>query len=111
MGDRANIVVKCGKEQVCLYTHWDGTNLPKILQNALKRGKSRWADFQYLTRIIFSEMIKDYIMDECGYGITQTPWDGQNKIITVDAKNGTVTLNGNPMTITEYCKLRNPEWE
>lgn len=111
MGDRANVVVKCGEEQVCLYTHWSGTELPKTLQDGLKRGQPRWDDFQYLTRIIFSEMIKDSLMDECGYGITQTPWDGCDRIITVDVSKKTVTINGESMSIKKYCDMKSPEWE
>lgn len=62
MGDRANIVVKCDDEQVVFYTHWSGYRIANILANALRRGRGRWNDFQYLNRIIFCEMIKDDVM-------------------------------------------------
>lgn len=57
MGDRANVVVIDGDEQVCLYTHWNGYEVAEVLQNALKRGKERWAQAPYLARIIFCDMV------------------------------------------------------
>ncbi len=109
MGDRANILVKYENEQVCLYSHWDGSSLPRILQDALNH-RERWDDFQYLTRIIFQEMIKDDIGGTDGYGITQTPWDGDDRIITVDVNNQTVNLGAfeelyNDFSFEEYCEL------
>jgi hypothetical protein len=37
--------------------------------DALKRGQGRWFDGEYLNRIIFSEMIKDEVLSDIGYGI------------------------------------------
>ena len=53
---------------VYLYQHMDGYDLPNIVQSALKR-KERWDDEEYLSRIIFSEMIENYIQGPTGYGI------------------------------------------
>lgn len=70
MGDRRNIVVEFDDNvSVALYTHWTGSSLPGALADALRRGESRWDDPTYLTRIIFSEMIQDDIMNTTGYGI------------------------------------------
>lgn len=59
MGDRGMIVVHDGYDsnQVGLYTHWFGSDLPRILQEALNKGKEQWDDPPYLARIIFCEMI------------------------------------------------------
>lgn len=85
MGDRGNIVVSDGQNPpVFLYSHWTGSDLPKILQQALKRGKGRWGDAPYLTRIIFSEMIKDDVLAETGYGISTSITDNENNILLVD---------------------------
>jgi hypothetical protein len=92
MGTRANILIKSGDEQVCLYQHWDGDNLPEKLRKALKRGESRWNDYQYLTRIIFSEMICNEIDALTGYGISQKVYGGKNLVITVNMDKGTVQL-------------------
>lgn len=79
MGDRRNIVVDFGNgTSVALYSHWGGSDLQAVLAKALARGRSRWNDPSYLTRIIFSEMIAaesgdDVIatlMDTTGFGIS-----------------------------------------
>ena len=89
MGDRANIVIRSDDatsehNTLYLYTHWSGSELPKILAAALKRGKSRWDDEPYLNRIIFSEMIKDNPMGETGFGITPYVTDGDDRLLVVD---------------------------
>jgi hypothetical protein len=74
MGDRAQLAVidGDGPARVYLYTHWHGTELPETLKAALIRGKSRWDDSSYLTRIIFNEMTKGNEMGETGFGIDCT---------------------------------------
>lgn len=70
MGDRRNVVVRFSDENsVALYTHWTGSALPNILAEALKRGISRWTDAEYLTRIIFCEMVQGNVRGDTGYGI------------------------------------------
>lgn len=96
MGDRANVIVKTGGEQVCLYSHWGGTELPQTLRAAMIRGKSRWDDPQYLARIIFCEMAKGHEMDTTGLGISQTIGDGGNAILEVDVDKQTVQINQKP---------------
>ena len=103
MGDRANIVVKAGDEQVCLYSHWGGSELPTILRRALHRGRPRWNDFQYLTRIIFMALGNE--MGLTGLGITQRPWDGKGNIITVDIDAQTVALPScDPVSFDRYVE-------
>lgn len=70
MGDRRNVIVQHDKDNsVALYTHWSGSELPQTLARALDRGRGRWNDGTYLTRIVFSEMVKDEILGETGFGI------------------------------------------
>lgn len=89
MGDRGNIIVKDRDSTVYLYSHWTGSDLPDVLKSALKRGKSRWNDGQYLARIIFCEMVKGSEMDETGFGISSTIGDGGTDLV-VDVGNQTV---------------------
>jgi hypothetical protein len=97
MGDRANVYVHHGEQPgVYLYTHWEGTELPATVVNALKRGKGRWNDDPYLTRIIFSEMIKDDVDGETGYGISAYVGDGDDRIVDVDTATQTVRFIGFP---------------
>lgn len=78
MGDRANIVVD-GQytDPVFLYTHWCGYAVPGILQAALKRGRGRWGDTSYLTRIIFCDLIGDNTEGLTGFGISTRITDNE----------------------------------
>ena len=77
MGDRANIeIIDDTKHSVFLYTHGRGYELPEVLQAALIRGKDRWDDTYYLTRIIFCEMVKGKEKDLTGFGISAQEGDG-----------------------------------
>lgn len=87
MGDRANVrfVERKGNE-IYFYTHWDGYRLPEILASALYRGRGRWDDESYLARIIFSEMIKNDVLNETGYGIStyQTDHNYPDLVVNVE---------------------------
>lgn len=83
MGDRGNIVVRGCRGDVYLYSHNQGTVLKDILQNALAR-RLRWNDASYLARIIFSEMIKEDVNGELGYGISTYIVDNEHGILVVD---------------------------
>jgi len=96
MGDRANIKITGSSSfpvPVFFYTHWSGSELPEILKAALIRGKNRWDDPQYLARIIFCEMVKGYVLEEPGYGISSEIGDGDSNVITVDMGEQTVKDN------------------
>ena len=111
MGDRANVIVHDGAETVCLYTHWAGTELPETLQAALIRGRERWDDAQYLARIIFCEMVKGCEMSVLGYGISQTPGDGADRILHVDVNSQSISIaNGPRISFSEYVSLPNIGW-
>ena len=95
MGDRANVYVHHGERPgVYLYTHWDGSELPAIVVNALHRGKGRWDDDQYLARIIFCEMIKNDVDGETGYGISAECGDGDDRIVDVDTATQQIRFKG-----------------
>lgn len=104
MGDRANIVMelKTGYEEdrpyglIFLYTHWGGTDLPGTLQTALKR-RERWDDESYLTRIIFSEMIRGQERSETGFGISLRPSDNEHPYLRVNPDKQTVTVDFDPV--------------
>lgn len=81
MGDRGNIKVG----NVFLYTHWEGSELKKILRTAFKK-KWRWDDEPYLTRIIFDVMTDGMHGEETGFGISTGICDNDNPILEVDVK-------------------------
>ena len=73
-------------EGIFLYQHMDGYMLPEIVQSALAK-KVRWDDPEYLTRIIFSEMIKGFIDGETGYGISTGQHGDIEWLVVVDIEN------------------------
>ena len=76
MGERNNILLV--NDGIYLYSHWKTKEELEIdLKKALIRGKSRWDDSQYLNRIIFSEMIKEEILETTGYGLSKDLCDGE----------------------------------
>ena len=126
MGDRANIVIKqhiAHDEvgEIFFYTHWDGCRTPITLQDALKRGRSRWDDESYLARIIFSEMIQGNLKGESGYGISAYLTDNEYDLLVVDAEMQTVTIRkesaepgeGFPIPFEKFISLdlTNAPWE
>jgi hypothetical protein len=112
MGDRANIYVKQHdhtgdpKPGIYLYTHWGGTELAATLQEALIRGEERWGDEQYLTRIIFSEMVGTGVDENTGFGITTYPCDNGWPLLVVDSKNRQVSVSEFPYDGVETKGLR-----
>jgi len=98
MGDRAQVHIVANKNKqynhdVWLYTHWGGTALPETVAYAISRGE-RWTDASYLTRIIFSEMIKQDIHGSTGYGIGNHQHGDVYRVITVDLDEQEVTIDG-----------------
>lgn len=102
MGDRGQIKVG----GVYLYTHYGGSELKQTLQEALKR-KQRWQDEEYLTRIIFSEMIKNEVMEETGYGIgTKMHFDLNSDLIEVDVANQKVKLGSKVYSFEKFTTTK-----
>ena len=109
MGDRANVVVQeedGGK--IFLYTHWGGYRLPEVLQSALKRGRNRWNDDAYLTRIIFCEMVKGSEMEETGYGISTYECDNEHEHLVVDIKTQQVICGEKNWGFQEFVDAVDP---
>lgn len=103
MSDKAYIVVKGAGSKVYLYSNNKGYLLPLILKNALIRGqKDRWNDTQYLSRIIFCEMIKDDVLGTTGYGISSVIFDNEHTTIDVDVDKQTVHISGKPVSFSSY---------
>ena len=102
MGNRANIVVVEDDFRVCLYTHWGAPELPDVLRAALIRGQERWMQASYLTRIIFSEMIKDRVLSLTGFGISSELEDGEDMVILVNVEDQTVHLGNRTFTFDDF---------
>jgi len=106
MGDRANVLVRedSADSGVYLYTHWRGTELPRLLQEALQRNV-RWNDCPYLTRIIFDGMSKGTHGQELGFGIAARPQDGEDRVLIVDVESQTVTRGNYVFSFEDFCQM------
>lgn len=100
MGDRGQIAIKdreIGGEQVrvYLYTHWHGYDLIDMLKDALLRGKNRWDDPCYLSRIIFCQMVRGHEMEETGFGIDcAMHGDVEHPVPVLDCDTQMITWEG-----------------
>lgn len=63
-----------------------------MVRSALRRGQDRWDDEPYLARIIFSELIRDDIEGETGYGISTYLTDYNFPSVVVDTMSQTVSI-------------------
>jgi len=79
---------------VYLYQHMDGYNLAQEVQIALSK-RDRWDDPEYLTRIIFTTMLKENeaIEQTTGYGIGTEQHGDIEYLITIDTIEQTVTVS------------------
>jgi hypothetical protein len=98
MGDRANVVVRREwpkdvhpQEAVFLYTHWGGEELPRTARAALKYGKSRWDDPDYLARIVF-DFLTGREEGASGFGISTRLLSNENPLFVLDTDRARVVL-------------------
>lgn len=102
MGDRANIYVVDRRPAaaddtettgIYLYTHWNGSNWPELLREALRSdaARRRWSDEPYLLRIISDQLFKDIRDSETGGGISTMIGDNEYPITILDMVNRTVS--------------------
>ena len=70
MGSRINFVFDDGTEALTvLYSHWGQSTWQDDLAGAISHAKPRHRDYSYFTRMVISHLIKDYVLDETGFGI------------------------------------------
>lgn len=112
VGNRGEIYVHEGDAPgVYLYTHWDASALPHVVQRTLisREGRNRWNDAPYLTRIMFEVLIRGNERQETGYGISARRSDG--RVIDVDVAAQTVTLdNGDSRSFAEFSNWIDARW-
>jgi len=128
MGDRANlkITTQTGKPAIWLYTHSEGSELPEMLQEALKVSEPRWSDSSYGCRIILDQLTKAHRDQETGAGIDTEPGDNEHNVLEIDLQTERAQVrsqsgffdNDNwqteaaivagPISFEEYMALENP---
>ena len=93
MGDRGQVKIICeGSPDLYLYTHWGAESLPAVVASALDRGRGRWDDEEYLNRIVFSEMIQGYVMEETGFGIGFHEHGDVWRVVEINQSNKTAAV-------------------
>lgn len=102
MGDRAQVEFITEGKSIYFYTHWDASELENKVIKAMERGKERHNDPEYLSRIIFCEMVqKDDILKITGYGIGLYKYE--DRVITVNCDTKKVTFfNGDVKEFDEF---------
>jgi hypothetical protein len=93
MGDRGQVKVVLEKGSIWLYTHWGASELVGVVRKALIRGKSRWEDPEYLTRIIFCEMVRGDEESLTGFGIGLSQHDDVWRVVTVNTVDQSISVN------------------
>jgi len=110
MGARINFVFDDGTDSlVNLYSHWGEDTWEDDLVGALIHAQPRKGDYSYFTRMVISHLIKDYVLDETGFGIYAINRSeiGNNfdRTVVLDLVNNTLTDLDNQQTIPLYGKV------
>ena len=96
MGARINFVFDDGTDSlVNLYSHWGESNWQDDLVGALIHAQPRKGDTSYFTRMVISHLMKDYVLDETGFGIyainRSEIANNFDKTVVLDLVNGIIT--------------------
>jgi len=100
MGDRGQVRIVKGKSvpdeydhDIFLYTHWGSHKLDSDVRIALLRAKKdgRLDDAEYLSRIVFCQMVGQDTEGTTGYGISCSEHGDINLLITIDLDQNKVT--------------------
>ena len=110
MGARINFVFDDGTESLAvLYSHWGENTWQDDLAGAIFHAQIRKGDHSYFTRMVISHLIKDYVLDETGFGIYAINRSEINnnfdKTVVLDLVNNTLTDLDNDSTVELYGKV------
>tara|TARA_B110000259_G_scaffold117593_1_gene133826 strand:+ start:583 stop:906 length:324 start_codon:yes stop_codon:yes gene_type:complete len=92
MGSRTNFELQDAKGSVWLYSHWGGDDKSADFAKALKHAEPRWGDTPYAIRMVVSNLIKDHIDGDTGFGITSY-LAGEESYDALSANFETQTVN------------------
>ena len=111
MGARINFVFDDGTDSlVNLYSHWGESNWEDDLVGALIHAQPRKGDTSYFTRMVISHLMKDYVLDETGFGIyaiNRSEIGNQlfDKTVVLDLVNNLLTDLDNGNSVELYGKV------
>lgn len=97
MGDRANVILKGSDNvgsEIALYTHWNGSEVEKIIAVGLKRAidGGRNTDQSYAQRIIAQAFFDAHGVTDTGAGLYVGP-AYEPHVVVVDFDEQTVTFD------------------
>ena len=93
MGDRRNVIIKGEGMGIALYTHWTGSTIIHDIAIALDKGRSRWDDFGYFTRIMFDVMTRHSSDPITGFGIYPLTEDGDSPMESMPEYDPVIDLD------------------
>lgn len=99
MGDRSNVVIMGNGTEagIRIYTHSFGSDLPKMVQKALKLAKPRWDDTAYFTRMVFDNLLVQAGDHGSEYGWGLYPYTGENDLY--EEEHDTIYLTTGSKTV------------
>lgn len=89
MGSRGQVYMR--DTGVYLYTHWSADELVEKVRAALSK-RWRWDDPEYLTRIVFCQMVRAVEDLETGYGIGTHLHDDIWRLVELDCSEERVRV-------------------
>ena len=109
MGDRGQIMFKMDNNKLYYYTHWNGSIMGHLLQEAIRFGIDRWDDKTYLLRIIVSRLTHCDVEATTGSGLGFETFitDDYLRDYEVDINKLTVKRGDweNPISFKDFIKL------
>lgn len=101
MGDRRMAEIKVTDGSIFFYTHWYGSELPKMAEIALKDAQPRIGDDPYAMRRVLDSLLRETRGrdTENGTGIMLGPnaedsYNGDGASVVIDLVNNTCTVTG-----------------
>lgn len=113
MGDRANIVMREGTNELYFYSHWCGYKMKQIAAKGIDRAiqAGRIGDYAYASRVIFCEVLKECSQDpdgalneSTGVGLSPFLTDGEYPLIIVNLDNCSVDIDDKSWSYPEFIK-------
>jgi len=106
MGDRGQVWIHEDNHDIWLYTHWNAYQLEEKVKKSLSYNR-RWNDAEYLTRIIFQEMIRDHFDPFTGYGIGNSLHGDVYRVIDIDVDKQEIKVLDKIWDVENNMKLEN----
>lgn len=106
MSDRSNVVIMGNGTEIGIgiYTHSFGSDLPKMVQEALRYAKPRWDDTAYFARMVFDNLLAQAGDHGSEYGWGLYPYAGADDLY--EEEHDTIYLT----TGTKIVKIGRFKW-